>query len=63
MKVTYDDDGNFAFIFDKSEKELGIDILLTIEPTNKEGYRHIDEAIMALKYAGKKIPKNVTRIY
>lgn len=61
MKIVYDGEGNFAFMFDKSEREL--EILLSIEPDSEEGYKIIDDAILALKYAGEEVPDNVTRIY
>lgn len=63
MKILHDDDGSFAFVFGAHEKELGIQLLLCIEPTNEDGEKAIQQAIREIKYAGVKLPDNVYPIH
>jgi len=63
MKVIVDKDGKFAFLFDVEEKQLGIDILLTIIPNNAEAEQSLANAIVSVKYGGVPLPDNVVRLY
>ena len=63
MRVVYDDNGNFSFLFKKNEKQLGIDILLSLSFSTAEEYAIIDKAIVGIKYAGEPLPDNVVHIY
>lgn len=41
MEVLIADDGSFAFVFTKGEKELGLAIIDSFNPLNEEGKQEI----------------------
>jgi hypothetical protein len=63
MKVVAQKDGSFAFLFDKNEKQLGIDILNSMHTDNPHVARAIAQSIREVQYAGLELPHNVVPIH
>ena len=52
MKLMTDDDGSMALVFHSSEKELVLQILRAIKPTNEGGKEALEQYITEVTFLG-----------